>query len=47
MNCLYSLRIKTIKIKNMAFFNSRSVVPTWFMSAASKWMHHSFSAANK
>lgn len=45
MHYSYSLVIKTIKIKNTAFFNSRSIVPMWFMSVASKEMHDSFSAA--
>lgn len=47
MHYLYSLVIKTIKIKNSAFFNSKSTVPMWFMSVASEGMHDSFSAAGK
>lgn len=43
MHYLYSLVIKTIKIKNSAFFNSKSTV--WFMSVASEGMHDSFSAS--
>lgn len=42
MHSSYSLVFKTIKIKNTAFFNSRSM---WFMSVASKEVHKSFSAA--
>lgn len=47
MHYSYSLVIKTIKIKNSAFFNSMSTAPMWFMSVASKGMHDSFSAASK
>lgn len=47
MHYLYSLVIKTIKIKNSAFFSSKSIVPMWFMSVASEGMHDGFSAASK